>query len=176
MRVTRNLLSIFLIVIIAFTPTWALASQRVTVAIKGGPLGFTLAGPSSLADVTLTGYDQTATGALGTIDISDARGTGAGWGLILQAGDFVNTNGSGAFIPATGFAIDGTPTVTTVAGNARPEAFIGSLDSPLLLLTAGAHTGMGRYQADPALSLVVPADTIAGAYETTVTMTITSGP
>ena len=123
----------------------------------------------------MTGYDQTTTGGLGTIDISDARGTGAGWNLIVQAGDFVNTDGSGAFIPAAGFAIDGTPTVTAVAGNTKPEAFTGPLDSPLLLLAAGAHTGMGRYQTDPALSLIVPADTIAGTYETTITLTITSG-
>ena len=176
MRAARNLFSIFLIVIIAFTPTWALASQRVTVSVKGGPLGFTLAGPSSLAEVILTGYDQTTAGGLGAIDISDARGTGTGWDLILQADDFVNIDGSGAFIPAAGLAIDETPTVTTVAGNTWPEAFTGPLDSPLLLLAAGADTGMGQYRTDPALSLVIPADTIAGTYETTVTMTITSGP
>lgn len=177
MRDPRSLLSILLIVIITFTPAWAIASQqRVNVTVKGDPLGFTLPEVSSLADVTLTGYDQTTTGTLGTININDARGIGAGWNLVLHADDFVNTDGSGAFIPATGFAIDGTPTVTTVAGNSGPTSFSGLLDGPLLILSAGAGSGMGRYQVDPTISLIIPADTIAGTYETTVTATVTSGP
>jgi len=176
MRVSRSLLSILLVFIIAFAPSWALASRRVAVTVKGGPLGFTHAGASSLAEVILTGYDQTTTGGLGTIDISDARGTGAGWSLILQADDFVNADSSGATIPADGFTVDGTPTVTTVAGKSPPQAFSGALGDPLRLLAADPATGMGRFQTDPGLSLVVPADTIAGTYETTVTMTITSSP
>lgn len=175
MATTKYLLTIALVITFALAPTWALASQRVFVTVKSGPLGFTLTGTSDLAGVALTGYDQTTTGSLGTIDIRDARGTGAGWDLILQVEDFANTDGSGASIPAAGFAVDGTSTVTAVAGNASPTAFSGMLDSPLLLLSADPHTGMGIFQTEPALSLAIPADTIAGTYETTVTVTITSG-
>lgn len=152
-----------------------LASTRVSVGISGGPLGFTIAGAGQLNDATLTGYDQTAVGALGLVDVRDARGTGQGWNLVIDADDFVDTGGSGGTIPAAGFSVDEQPQVTKVAGNTEPLAFSGTLDQPLTLLSAAPNTGMGRFQVSPDLALVIPAATIAGSYESTVTLTIASG-
>jgi hypothetical protein len=160
----------------AVIPALASASTLVTIDITGGHLDFDIAGDAALADVHLTGSGQTTRGALGTIAVRDMRGTGAGWNLVVEASDFVSDDGSGNTIPVAGFAVDSTPTVTTLAGNAAPQTFSGPLDRPLKLLSAPADAGMGHYQISPDISLFVPADTFAGAYESTVTATIMSGP
>ncbi len=150
------------------------AGTKVSVDIQGGPLSLT-AGNPTLADTNLTGSDQITTGTLGLIEVTDARGTGAGWNVTAQATDFIKPADPSQKIPAAGLIVEDIPPATTVAGNAAPSGATGSLGSPLLILTAETDSGMGRYQATPQISLLVPAETLAGSYDSTLTLTITSG-
>ena len=150
------------------------ASKTITVNVRGGSLDLNPIGQPRLADIELTGHDQSTYGDLGLIDVIDARGTGLGWNLVAQATDFAAGDGSGNKIPAGGLAVEGTQTVTTLAGSAAPLAFSGPLNSPLTVLSAPAGDGMGHYQTTPGVSLLVPADTFTGSYESTLTLTINS--
>lgn len=157
-------------------PIAAARAARVTVGIRGGPLGLSISGPTALPGVDITGVDQQTGGTLGVIDIRDARGTGAGWHVIAQATDFISRENAGHTIGAAGLYLGGPAPVTTIAGNVRPLAFTGSLGAPLKLLSAAPHNGMGHFQAEPPVTLDIPADVFAGTYDSTLTLTMSSGP
>jgi hypothetical protein len=150
------------------------SAARITVEVRGGPLAYSLPRPPRLEPVTLTGLDQRSEGTLGLVDIRDARGTGGGWSLIVQAGDFAARDDENRVIDAAGLRVKAAP-VTTVAGNAAPVGFGGTLDQPLKILEARPDTGMGRFQTEPSIALQVPADVLAGAYDATLTLTLISG-
>jgi hypothetical protein len=110
------------------------------------------------------------------IAIRDARGTGAGWHLIAQATDFISREDAGHVIDATGYYVDASEPATTIAGNVAPLAFSGPLAVPLKILSAPADSGMGHFQIEPPVTLDIPADVFAGTYDSTLTLTILSGP
>jgi hypothetical protein len=176
MRLLTRIAFVIVLVALAFIPSLAAASKMVNVKIVGGGLGFDLISPAVLPEVDLTGFSQAAKGTLGTIEVRDTRGTGAGWNLVVKADDFISDGNPDKTIPALGFTIDPTLAVITVSGNTAPIAFSGPLDQPLKLLSAEADTGMGVFRINPDISLVVPAETFAGSYESTVSLTVTSGP
>lgn len=152
-------------------------ADTVTVVINGGTLSMTAGGNQTLNPVTLDGTDKSTTGSLGTLDVKDARGTGAGWNVVVASTDFVKTGDPTKTIAAGGFNVPAAPVVTTVAGNAAPTSFAGALNGAgLKLLSAALDEGMGEYQTTPDLQLAVPAETYAGTYTATVTETVTSGP
>ena len=157
-------------------PITTVQAARVTVRINGGPLGLGLSGPAELAEVDVTGADQRTGGTLGLIDIRDARGTGAGWNLVAEATDFINRENDSYLIDGAGFYAGAPAPVTTVAGGAAPLSFSGSLGSPVKLLSAAAGGGMGHYQTQPPVTLDIPADVFAGTYDSTLTLTLSSGP
>ena len=70
--------------------------------------------------------------------------------------------------------------VAVVAGNTQPVQTSGSLqnigDATVKFLTAPTNTGMGSYTLDPDLTLEVRAETKAGTYTNTITVSIVSGP
>ena len=152
-------------------------ADTVSVAINGDTLSMTTGGNQSLTPVTLNGLDQTTGGSLGSYLVADARGTGAGWNVVIAATDFEKVGDPTKTIPASGFQVTPAPAVTTVAGNAAPSSFTGVLGGGgNKILSAAIGAGMGTYQATPAVTLDVPAETYAGTYDSTVTATVISGP
>lgn len=153
-------------------------ADTVSVVINGDALGMTEpGGGQTLTPVTLNGLDQTTGGNVGQYEIVDARGTGAGWNLVLDATDFAKQGDPTKTIAASGFQVTPAPAVTTVAGNAAPSAASGGLGGAgTKILSAAAGAGMGTYQVTPAVTLDVPAETYAGTYDSVVTATLTSGP
>ena len=153
------------------------AADTVTVVVTGGTLSMTAGGNQTLTSVTLDGTDKTTTGSLGTLDVKDARGSGAGWNVVVASTDFAKGGDPSKTIAAAGFNVPAVPAVTTVAGNGAPTSFSGALNGAgLKLLSAALDSGMGEYQTTPNLQLAVPAQTYAGTYTATVTETVTSGP
>lgn len=78
---------------------------------------------------------------------------------------------------------DDTDHIVVVAGNARPTSSVTSLTaitttggSPVKFASAAVDTGMGTYTLKPNFTLAIPAETYAGAYTATFTVTINSGP
>ena len=152
-------------------------AETVTVVVNGGNLSMTAGGNQTLNPVTLNGTNQNTAGSLGTLDVIDARGTGAGWNVVVSSTDFAKFGDPGKTIAATGFDIPVAPVVTTVAGNTAPTSNSGNLNGGgLKLLSAALDQGMGNYQVTPGLQLTVPAQTYTGTYTATVTETVISGP
>lgn len=178
-RTTRVLLTIAVITALiglALILTPYSPAAQINLEILGGDLGFNFIDQPHLAPADITGGEQEATGTLGLLDIRDARGTGAGWRLFAEASDFIERGRDDHIIPAAGFLVNTEPTVFTVAGNTAPAGFTGPLNTPLKLAEAPAGNGMGRYQIQPAVTLNIPADVYAGEYDSTLTLTLVSGP
>jgi hypothetical protein len=156
-----------------------LGPYDATVSVDVLP-GYLTLGPSddtTLTAVTLTGSDQTATGDLDTLTVTDARGTGVGWYLTMSATDFDGTAGTAVGkdpIPATGFRISSV-TLSAVGGStAGIDDDTGALDIPLKVIDSEAPNGRGSYTADVELELDVPAEAYEGTYASTLTQTLIS--
>lgn len=181
----------FFAVILAFVlvavSAIAVAAETGTVTITGGTLSVTAA-DVALSGVTLDGTDQTSTSAAGSNSWSatDARGTGAGWNLTIEATDFDDGGTNTIDISEVGskFKIQLLDTnVTVTAGNTKPVSQVATLTdipttggSALKFLSAATDTGMGTYAIAPNFELEVPAETYAATYTSTITVTEVTGP
>jgi hypothetical protein len=172
-----------------------------TVTLTGGSL--TLTSPSTLSWTSgLNGLDQSlvdTTAGDQQYTVNDATGTGAGWHVTTAATTF--TNGSHTF-PNTGtFATTGSVTSIT-STNAPSSTCTGTCTlptdtttypvaittaattpTPVVIYDTAASTGLGQLviggstAANPVGWWVnVPASASAGAYTSTVTMEVISGP
>lgn len=152
-----------------------------TSTVTGGTLDMEATDAPSVA-VTLDGTDQAPTDSF-NIDVNDARGTGAGWNLQITSTAFTDGTYSldtdAATITGVTSACDqGTCTdptnsisyaaLTVPADTVAPAA--------VKLFNAAANTGMGDFTITPTIRVAVPANTYAGNYESTITISIVSGP
>jgi len=149
-----------------------------TITVSGGTLSVT---PQAVAfaGVTLNGADQTSTGTSSAWSASDLTGSGSGWHINVKATDF--SDGAGNSIAVGGFRIQlQAGNISTVAGNTAPSSQIASLTAlsttDQSLLSAASGAGMGTYNFTPNFDLAVPAETFAGSYSSTVTVSAVSGP
>jgi hypothetical protein len=161
-------------------------AETATVTITAGSLSVD-ANDVSLSAVVLDGSDKTATSASGSNSwaAEDARGTGVGWHLTIDATDFTDT-GKTINISAVDqeFKIQLLDTnIAVVSGNAKPTSSVTSLtaipEAPAAALTfasAAVNEGMGSYTLGPNFELEVPAETLAGSYSSTITVSAVSGP
>jgi hypothetical protein len=161
---------------VTFTgPNAAQTTTSVTIPAGSGTL--TLSGvPStvSLGTATLTGGLLTASAALGTITVNDTRQTGSPiWNLSGQSSDF--TSGTNSF---NGGYLGWTPTLVGtsnagVAGAAVISATgAGLKGSAQSLATGGVVVGTPTTTVGAQLNLAVPAQTTAGVYTSTLTITL----
>jgi hypothetical protein len=154
-----------------------------TVALKvgSGTLDAT-ANPSPTFGLTLSGLDQTTTYTL-PVEVTDTRTTSTGWNLTVTSTQF--TTGSKT-LATTASTITGvthacnsgstctTPTnsvtypLTVPAGSTPPTA--------AKFYNAASGTGTGILDATPTVQVAVPANSSAGSYSSTVTLTVASGP
>jgi hypothetical protein len=148
----------------------------VTVKIDPGTLSMTTPDNASLANIVLDGFDTSTTGDLGTIRVIDARGSGAGWNVNVKATRFEEESiptrriaiGAGAFVVESVVA-------TTISGNGGVNTTTGNLaGGGIKMLNAPINKGRGVNDADAVLRLLVPAQTYAGTYSSTVTETLAS--
>lgn len=143
-----------------------------TINIIGANLGLISSSDTSLTPITLSGADTSVPGTFGMLEVSDARGTAGGWNVVLASTDFLRQD-STETIPATGFYVPAPPAVTTVYGGAPPVSDGGLLAGVgLTILDALPSTGAGQYTTIPDLELMVPAQTLNGTYEATITQTL----
>lgn len=151
-------------------------TTKVSVKVKPGVLSMTADDTASLADVTLDGADKNTSGNLGTIRVTDARGTGDGWYVNVVATDFEEEADPLKTIANTSFTVDSV-VVTKITGNGGVTSATGGLSGGgITMLDAAQATKRGRgiNDADALLGLDVPADTFVGTYASTVTETLTS--
>lgn len=161
----------------------ASAAQNITATLNGGPLTLSSAGSSvALPAVALNGTDQTTSGALNPLTVTDMRSTSLGWNLIGQSTAFTGPNG--ATIPAadlgwapTASIVTGTlpgdptqPAPTVSAGaNVVPGMGLGSAKT---LCSSPAGSSTGAFTCGGQLTLGIPANARAGTYVATLTLTL----
>jgi len=157
------------------------ATTNVTGTVSAGTLS--LSSPATAAfSATLDGTDQTPTYSL-PLTLTDARGGGLGWNTTITSTQF--TSGPNT-LPTTASTITGV-TSACVSGstctaptnsNTYPLTIPAATVAPAAVkfFNAAASTGLGKFTLTPAVSVSVPASTLAGGYASTLTLASVSGP
>jgi hypothetical protein len=179
-RVARIAAGLAVASAVAAVPAAQAATTDATGTLSAGSLSNTAPAiaPFSLA---LTGVNQTVTTAVGAWSVTDATGSNEGYSITVAASD-PTVDGS-APAAGTGGSMTLTPTTATAAAG-NPAATGPIAESAQLLSTtaatidnAEAGTGQGQWNfaadsgATKSLSVVIPGDSSAGAYSSTLTYT-----
>jgi len=148
-----------------------------------GPLTIDNVSPLEFGSYEVSGQNITATATTTNpnAQVTDARGTGAGWTLQVSSSPFTDgsktLNGAILNLP--------TGTAQTVPGNvsAAPQMNAVSLDTSagtaINLITAQANQGMGTWvdlMDNSQIKLTVPSGNLAGDYTATLTWTLVDAP
>jgi YVTN family beta-propeller protein len=149
-----------------------------SLTIMPGDRTATLGGDIAFPPVDASHSDVTATAQSTSIEANDLSATYAGWNVTVVASALAGSGGvalamNGSIAAdnlsvASYGALSSNPGDTTgvSAGDASP------IGTPVVLLSAAAGSGVGDYTQAFDLGLVVPADSPAGDYSGTLTVTI----
>jgi hypothetical protein len=161
-------------------------AATATANLTAGTLGFVSAPGNVTFSDTLNGTNQTATAAQG-IDVSDATGSGTGWNVTATSTTFTS---GGHTLAAGATTIAATPAVACDAGStcalaaplgtkvSYPYTLPAAATAPTAteMFDANTNTGMGNQTVTPTWSLAIPANTYAGTYTSTWTLSLISAP
>jgi hypothetical protein len=160
----------------------AVSAATATVTVSAGSLAFVSAPGNVTFPVTLNGVDQAPTQTQ-PIDVGDATGSGTGWNITATSTTFTTgtKNLSTTATTATGatVACDTSVTCTTATNTITyPYALPAATSAPVAtkLFNGAANTGMGNQTVTPTWKVLVPANTSAGSYTSTWTISLVSGP
>lgn len=159
------------------------ATVKVNAAVTGGStFSVTSLGNPSFA-VTLNGDDQFAAFAA-QLQVADARGLArrGGWNLTIGATQF--SDGAGHLLPADADTIASVATgchsgsTCSLPANTVTNAGLAVPQSPTRtkFLNAATGTGLGRIDVTANVNVLIPADTVAGSYSSTLTFALSAGP
>lgn len=166
----------------------AFAADDANVTVTGGSLSITNPLAGDFAGVTLDGTAKTTTATFAGFSATDARGTGAGWNVTVQATQFKEYAAGAYVVAGKTLALNSLSLAApTVAANATtstaPSITAGPYNvdaaSAVKIASAAADTGMGKYdftQAATPLTLSVPASAFAKTYRSDVTVSVVTGP
>jgi WxL domain surface cell wall-binding len=167
------------------------ASTNTSVTLTGGTLSFTVnPTATNFATTALTGSTQTLTTDFNDWRVNDARGSGAGWNVTMQASQF--SDGGSNTLPVGSLKLK-TPVVTPVdLLNLAVPPVVSLIPTPpwtldggsaVKVVSAAVGTGQGEWNFDQVnliaskdLDLTVPANASAGTYTSTITSTLSTGP
>ena len=183
---TKRIPLIIAIGLVALVTTAVAVAGNITATatVNGaGSLGLSHGGAATVGPVTLDGTDQTVSYTL-PLSITDARGNGNGWNATITSSWF--NDGSGHNLGASASDISGVSSTCVAGGSctAPTNAISYPLTVPagstapaaVKLFNAAASTGMGRFTVTPTIGVTVPGNAFAGAYTSTVTVAVVSGP
>jgi hypothetical protein len=130
--------------------------------------------------ITLNGTTQTVNDTI-DIDVKDLRVTATGWHLEVTSTTF--TDGSHQ-LPNTALSITSVPfacdlvCVDPINSNTYPISVPVDVSPPMAVefFDAAALTGLGDFTISPNFSLSVPATAYAGAYNSTIIITLANTP
>jgi hypothetical protein len=159
-------------------PMAAMASDGTGLIITGGSLTMTNPTVSNFEGVTLDGQATDTTADLDAFSVTDATGSGAGWHVTVQAGQFVGPNHSLATSSLTmskpSVTANGT---TSTAPSVTSGPYTIDVATPVQFTSAAVNTGMGEYDyGQTLLTLSLPANVFAETYTSTVTLDVNSAP
>jgi hypothetical protein len=148
-----------------------------TTCAAAGPLSITPAPAGDFAARSVTGLAQTTTAVLDAFSVSDPRGTGAGWHVTAHATRFTGAALRQLAIGSLSMSAPGVTPVGSSSPAVAPGPYTIDGGSPVSIAIAAAGAGMGTYLfAATTLTLALPADVYAGAYASTITISVVSGP
>jgi len=159
------------------------AATTGTATVTAGSLAFNSTPPNVAFAATLNGSDQTPT-STEAIDVSDATGSGTGWNVTATSTTFTTgthslSTAATTVTAAPADACDAGATCT-VATNAigYPYTLPAATSAPTAtkLFNSAANTGMGNQTVTPTWKLSIPANTFAGTYTSTWTISLVSAP
>jgi hypothetical protein len=159
------------------------AATTGTATISAGTLAFVSSPPNVTWSATLNGLDQTPT-TTQALDVGDATGSGTGWNVTatsttFTAGAHTLSTAATTVTAAPTDACDASATCT-LATNAIGYPYTlpaaGTAPTATKLFNAAANTGMGNQTATPTWKLSIPANTFAGTYTSTWTISLVSAP
>lgn len=163
----------------------ATASDAADATVSAGALALSPAPVTLGFSVTLDGTARSIASSMDGFAVIDARGTGAGWAVTIQATTFRGWDRA-AYIAGGRTLPNGSLTMAAPAvapmGTNSPGPVVASgshaIDGATMVLAhAAADTGMGTYTFTPGeLVLTVPASTYAGTYRSEIAVTVASGP
>jgi hypothetical protein len=134
--------------------------------------------------VTLNGSDQAPTYAL-PMSLTDSSAVGLGWHLGITSTSFSTGGATPRVLPATASSItavttscDVLPCVGPVSTVAFPVAVPAGATPPpaVTFFNAATATGTGQFTATATVRVNVAANSYAGTYASTLTLSIASGP
>ena len=169
----------------ALLPVVALGATG-TATIAAGSLGFVSTPPNVTFSATLNGLDQTAS-TTQALDVGDATGSGTGWNITATSTTFTTGGGSPHLLSTTATSLTGAPTdacdasaTCTLATNSATYPYVlpaaGTAPTATKMYNAAASTGLGNQTVTPTWRLSVPANSFAGTYTSTWTISLVSGP
>jgi hypothetical protein len=157
------------------------ASVTATATVSAGTLSLSSAAAPSVS-ATLNGTDQSPSYTM-PMTANDATGSGAGWNVTITSTAFTTgthslSNSASTVTGVTSACAGGTtctnPTNGITYNLGVPAA--GTAPTAVKLFNAAANTGMGSFTLTPSVQVAIPANTYAGAYSSTVTLAVVSGP
>jgi hypothetical protein len=154
-----------------------------TATVTGaGSIALSNGATASISD-TLDGTDQTVSYTV-PLNITDARGSGAGWNLTLTSTTFTDASShtlatSASTVASVAMACVGGNSCTS-ATNAitYPVTVPAAVSAPaaVKVFNAAANTGMGKLTVTPTINVAIPGNSYAGTYTSTLTVAAVSGP
>lgn len=173
------------------------SSDNMTFEVTGGDLTTSLIADgvngAMTGDTAFTSpsdyASETISGSL-VLNVSDDRGSGAGWHVDLTATQFEDpdtepTTRHTHTIPASAFWVNSAAAPTLAVAGGQDPSGIGSFGAGdntndlattgVTVINAPVDQGMGSYDQAIGVSLDMPSNVYAGAYASTVTATTTSG-
>jgi len=180
-RVARIVAGLAVVSAFAVAPMAAQAADtNATGMLTAGALSNTAPAITPLGNVALTGVAQTKTTDVGAWSVTDARGSNAGYNITLAA--TAPTVGGSAPAAGTGgsLTMGAAPIATVGSGNTAATGPVRNASAQVLgttavsIANAAATTGQGLWDfvaVGNNLSVVIPGNASAGAYNSTLTYT-----
>lgn len=141
---------------------------------------------ADFSPVSLSGAVATTTAGMSDFSVTDSRGTGEGWNVVVQGTTFAEWNGTsyvagGKTLPAGSLSMP-APTVSSTETTPKPPTVTPgpySIDGySVKIASAAVGDGAGTYtftQSGP-LTLTVVAAAYARTYRSDITVSVASGP
>jgi uncharacterized repeat protein (TIGR01451 family) len=143
----------------------------VTIPVVAGPLTITVPATASLGSAAPGG---TLGAGLGTVQVTDDRGFGAGWTATVSASGFATGTGTPAeTIPAADAQyVIAALLATTGSATFTPITAIQLSASPQAVVNATNVAGNTTVTWDPTINVSVPGSAVSGGYTATITHSV----
>jgi uncharacterized repeat protein (TIGR01451 family) len=143
----------------------------VTVAVVAGPLSITAPASASLGSAAPGG---TLSAGLGTVQVTDDRGFGAGWTATVSASGFATGTGTPAETIPAADAQYVIAALATALGSATfaPVPTTQLSATPQAVVSATNVEGNTTVTWDPTIDVSIPGSAIGGAYTATITHSV----